>query len=972
MNFEIFDVKALQPASLRRVSVLLALGGCKLRIARAEIPLLEASYFTPLGRRRAVCAVLMEEVADDLGGKIVNAYIERLLSVTVADSDEPLLIVSEQLLDAVREHLAGKPIRAATVTTLISDALPTGAVEYFYRVQLHQRAGDGPFLPLYCDSFGSAGVEPGHQPNALEMLVSFVDTSSAHLCCVTGSFGTGKSTLLLQFALAQLATPTGTAVVPLYVNLAGVGAAGVQRAVENGIRDLFGGQFAVDAKDLNEVLRPDARIVLLLDSLDEQLEINPKAVGHMVDAIIGYPLAGVQTIVAFRPELFQGDDDLTSVFSTYLFECGVEVKQLRLASPLLTEDLESHYDQVLDRLEAMAGSETRKQAAKLARRPLWLRTVRAYADRKSTGVRPGLLPFVECCIEEWHLREAATRRPILRSDHREALTHVLALCLESGIGIAIDEPGRIHRRELINFIRRFIPRWQQVTEGELAYHRWLQYPPDLIAESLAVANLLTIDEYGYLHFADSLFHTYYLASTYHQLLIQPEGGWIADSTILDVFGVNKPSDLFGVAPVRRGLTTTLLSELGKRHSHSEVAVRKSIESMLESLRWPTEVPAVPSLEELVVGYETRPGEANHAYELLVPDHWPRFGSCYSAYSAVALLHECTPGDRVEGVNLSFMDFAGCDFSGVEFRECDLRGCDFSWTRLRGTCFSACRLDYALFCNIEDISSVRVSKSDTSRVIFFGKDRPDWYSANTEAVLSEMADPCEQWVVPLDPVVAEENNGLPVRLSPFLVEEAPITKKQFKRFLAENGEYAPRVHGRKIENPYYLQYLSRNADSDARPIVNVTLFSCVAYAIANRKRLPTAAEYYAYAQVLGAEPQSENQELGPSDIPAVTEGKTYSTGLVTEWSYQIDDPQYWSSLLARTGRNSGWRRLCYLPPYRRELGQLNCEYFIMGHSRVAKELRTKNSKGGNIVNPDQGFRLVLDYRCAASRLLLGRG
>jgi hypothetical protein len=137
-------------------------------------------------------------------------------------------------------------------------------------------------------------------------------------------------------------------------------------------------------------------------------------------------------------------------------------------------------------------------------------------------------------------------------------------------------------------------------------------------------------------------------------------------------------------------------------------------------------------------------------------------------------------------------------------------------------------------------------------------------------------------------------------------------------------------------------------------------------------LPSAAEYYAYAEELDRlvpnATQIRERAAADETIPPVVDGEPYPTGLVIEWSYQVDDPGYWATLLSRARRGREWRRLCFLPPYRRERGRVNCEYFLVGRSCVQKEVQTKNSKGGDIVNPDQGFRLVLDYRSAVRRFL----
>ena len=104
---------------------------------------------------------------------------------------------------------------------------------------------------------------------------------------------------------------------------------------------------------------------------------------------------------------------------------------------------------------------------------------------------------------------------------------------------------------------------------------------------------------------------------------------------------------------------------------------------------------------------------------------------------------------------------------------------------------------------------------------------------------------------------------------------------------------------------------------------------------------------------------EYWELGKMD-----EMQVCKTGYVTEWTYQIDDEEYWRTLPIRI-IDPNVVSVCPMPMFRRSQA-MRCEYLVMGSSYLPKATNTKNSKPATWINADQGFRCVMDYGAAVRR------
>ena len=934
-----------------RVVALLKLARCSVTIEPdGRHNLLRARYQTPLGERSTlgVClgAGLLQEERDALTG---------VLEGSGAQAEERV---------AFYESSAEKPpqsvegLRFIAVDELARQVILSTGFSYVCDRELQELIDSTKLIPVPAHVSASVGEVDDHTSDARLALLEFARDRREDICCVLGSFGSGKSVLLHSFA--HLATLAGADidVFPLVVDLAGWGGTGLATALDRRISELFGTFAPGGIEDLRAAFGDSVELVLLLDSIDEQTDLNAGAIGSLIDKILALARHGQRMIIAFRPEIFEGSIDQKGMLFDRIAQKGLRYRIVEML-PIDEEYVEIALGPLL------LSNGAREIALDLGRRPVWLEAVRGL--REVGSAEGQIIDVIEHCILEWAQREEGTKRPALLSrSQRDSLTILLALCLHSGYGIHVERPGQVHRSELVRFVRSLIPKLQQIEPEAYHYLRWLELPADLTAESLAVANLLVIDHEGFLSFADSIFFQYYVARGVVTALRGGRDSILGETAVLDIFGIQTPAELLGIAPLPDQAFGEIIHAYLARHTTSGWRIEDRVESLLDDLR--RRPKGVPPWQELVVDF--RPGQLEElrTYEIATPTQWPRFASWFSGFNGLMLL--ANKGREIVGQDFSFTDLSGCDLSGIRFERCRFVGADLSYALLGGTRLSNCDVNYALvrYDAQEELADL-LSQDGGDEIIVWGSETPESLRARSAAMLGKLArETGEVLVCGDEPIACPENLGYPLLISPFFVDAAPVTNGQFDAFLEANATYGAADHGRDIENQYYLAALTAENGGSQLPVVYVTLLAAVAYAISVGKRLPNIAEVVAYSRVLGCAPDPEMTPNRYEDLPRVVEGDIYPPGYVTEWTYQIDDQDYWSRLPARAP--VGFRRVvCPLPPYRRGEG-LRCEYLVAGRSYLPKRVIGKSSKPATWINPDQGFRCVLDYRAAVRRHFAG--
>ena len=951
------------PRQSRRLYALLRLGRLDV-VVHPDFPrVFEGTYFTPLGWRRVICGALEEhEEIDDINGRALATSLASIESCGVLDR---VLFVSN---DRPVNQSESPGLRIESLDELARNVIDATQYRGIYASEFLRRMDhEESLLPLTAEVVLSGGDSSGNV-DAFAALTEFVDSLTERFCCVVGSFGTGKSVLLHRLvneSISENRSPVSR-YFPLLVDVGGSGHQGIRAAIERRLSDFFGSK-APTLQELRDLLGSGMPLLLILDSLDEQPELDPKAILGLIRELVSFAHSGIKTVVAFRPEIFESYIDQQNLVFRPLEEHGVNYRMIQLGL-LSGEAVRARITTQLADHGLCLAAEVLELAMELAKRPLWLRSILRYPRVALLHRNTDLISLLEHCISEWSSRELRTSRPLLERYQRDLLMTVLTICIHTGQGIHLDRPGKVHRSELVDFIRRLIPRLQEAEPDVRLYMRWIQLPPELAAESIAVASLLTIDSDGFLSFSDSIFFHFYLASGLYSVLRGDNTQAFNEPAILETLGLQSIRDLLGMAPLSRDSKfITLLQQLIDHRPFSGGVIHAVQRQLLQPLRPLDEENDAPSWTSLLVRHDESEPEEAHSYEFAVPTNWPRLGSWYAPFNAAVLLQSSEKRRRIENIDLSFLDFAGCDLSGMEFHSCKMIGCDLSYCKLENVVFNDCDLTFSLFHATPQQCGIKLFSTETEKIVIlpYGRDRSA-YLRETQCLLDGFKDPNEIWIIPKEPISAPENQGFPVRVPPFLVEVAPVTNEQFLEFVHDNPSFGAEEHGKAIENPYYLAYLRRISEHEGGerlPIVYVSLIAAAGYAISIGKRLPSLAEYYAYRDVLG----SRKQMVEASEywgLPKVTPGQTYGTGNITEWTYQIDDDEYWQMLSVR-GSALGGARFCSLPLYRAtELRR--CEYLVAGTSYLPKPVDRKNSKPATWINPDQGFRCVMDFRSAIRR------
>ncbi|MBW8843411.1 MAG: formylglycine-generating enzyme family protein [Burkholderiales bacterium] len=166
---------------------------------------------------------------------------------------------------------------------------------------------------------------------------------------------------------------------------------------------------------------------------------------------------------------------------------------------------------------------------------------------------------------------------------------------------------------------------------------------------------------------------------------------------------------------------------------------------------------------------------------------------------------------------------------------------------------------------------------------------------------------------LNSVLARDTDREPTRITAFALREKPVTRAEFRRFLAAHAEWRPRQAPAAFADVGYLKHWADG--DDGAPVTEVSWFAAQAYCEAEGGRLPTwyEWEYAAAADATRTDARADPVWLArilgwyarPADqaLPAVGgEANVYGVrdlhGLVWEW---VDD---FNALLVNPDSRSG--------------------------------------------------------------------
>jgi len=152
---------------------------------------------------------------------------------------------------------------------------------------------------------------------------------------------------------------------------------------------------------------------------------------------------------------------------------------------------------------------------------------------------------------------------------------------------------------------------------------------------------------------------------------------------------------------------------------------------------------------------------------------------------------------------------------------------------------------------------------------------------------------------LNSVLARDGDREPTRITAFELRETPVTRGEFRRFLAAHAEWRPGVAPAVFASTGYLQHGLEDTDA---PVTEVSWFAAQAYCEAEGGRLPTWYEWeYAaaadatrtdargdsawLARILGWYARPATQALPTVGGEANVYGVRDLHGLVWEW---VDD------------------------------------------------------------------------------------
>ena len=960
---------------LDRVVALLRMSRCEVSQVNEFPEVLVVAAFSPTGIKRWVCAV----VAPHFGQTALEATAEarsQLVNYKGLDASntEGYVLFRSGPVPTIEENCAEKielgNYHELSIDDLCKTVVDAANIHGHFRNMRHQEEH---ILPLPFQLFNSGlreqdSTETSDAATTLSKLItSSVDTN---LFLVSGGFGTGKTSLLREVGY-KLSHSEGAMVLPIFVELSGAGSSGVKAAVKAAVAEMFHAVSDHMLEDLQRLVGERIKIVLLFDSLDEQLELNFVETGKIIDRTMEFIINGFICVAAYRPEMFEGNNDALAVIRKHFAPLRGKFYELSLQnlSPVSVRDSIG-----MSLISVFAAHDLRALAERLSTRPIWFSFIRRFALEVSSGLQEQVsaLTFVEYLIDSWAKREKRTNRPLIDPSERDAITTALAFCLHSGHGLRVHGRHEVNRKELIRFIRRVVSLMQ--TKGQASTvegsRKWRQIPPDLSAESLAVSNLLVTDRPGNLSFSDSIFLEYYLARGIHRALRREKIVAGADRVLLDIMGLLSPNDLLGAMRFPKSQHRyffDLLRDMTAREGDFDL-VHQSLGKVLELIRPPDENIHVPGTDRLVADYNDSSSAETRKYQIIPMDFWPHAGNVYTADNCIELYLEADRSVRLK--DLSYLDLSNSNLSNIEFVGCDLEGTNFTKANLSETKFRQCALSFALFDKSSGITRYTFSEDcSLDQTLFFGIPAFQDRDIRSCELLSSLTKSGEAWIDPPSVSRIVENGNVAISLSRFIADVSPVSNQQFAAFSDKYQDYSQHRHAVAIQNPYYLTLML--PDFDDQPVVYVSLIAAAAYAISVGKRLPSAAEFYAYnsafSKTAGIFGPVDGAETQYGKLPPIADdGQPYPVGAVTEWSLQIDDKQYWA-INVDVGPFAPDRRLGQFPPFRRsELPR--CEYFIMGKSFQPKASYSQNAKQATWFNPDQGFRCVLDYSSAVKRKL----
>src|SRR5579864_631218 len=220
---------------VERVVALLRLARCSVSIDQSgDHKIILAHYQTPLGKRSTLGVFLEPGTSEKNRGEIIG-----LLESHEAQVDERVVFLDSHV-DSPSNPDAR--IRFIFVDDLARQVfLSTGFPDICAR-ELNEHIDSAKVIPVPARVTTSIGEVEELTDDARGALLDFARDMREDVCCVVGSFGSGKSVLIHSFAaLCSSARETPeSAILPLVVDLAGWGASGFSLALSRRVSEVFG------------------------------------------------------------------------------------------------------------------------------------------------------------------------------------------------------------------------------------------------------------------------------------------------------------------------------------------------------------------------------------------------------------------------------------------------------------------------------------------------------------------------------------------------------------------------------------------------------------------------------------------------------------------------------------------------------------------------------------------------------------
>ena len=331
------------------------------------------------------------------------------------------------------------------------------------------------YLDLWAVRRNEFGDRLGDQHHLSDLLIRFLQDEKQNICCITGSYGTGKSASVIRFCAEQLELPAAEeGVLPIYVDLSGRGRADISQSISEAIA------WTYELRCLPEVLTHlhhlnlFARVVLVFDGLDEQYDVTPRAVSRLFRSIRDISMSGLKTILAFRPEIFDNFGAIGMIFNGGTEKGAAAWTYIQLEGLSPDVQLETELRLIDDK----------GFVRKLIKRPLWHGLVREYAEI-STGESHSIVKLLEYCLANWEKREQSLPRPILPSEARKRLLRAIAVHAFQA------QPAQegIPRRQALELLLGILQSWQEDLLMKGLALRTISLSPDATTQALSRARI---------------------------------------------------------------------------------------------------------------------------------------------------------------------------------------------------------------------------------------------------------------------------------------------------------------------------------------------------------------------------------------------------------------------------------------------------------------------------------------------------